>query len=148
MRFLRRFKAERGAELIELAVTLPILMALAAGIVDFGILFQRYEVVTNAAREGARVGILPGYGAADVQARVTNYLNAAGLAGAPAASVTYGTEAIGAGGLNVSTITVLVSYPHNFILFGPIAPLLGGSPTANVTLRSASTMRVEAPAAP
>ena len=31
------------------------------GIIDFGFLFQRYEVVTNAAREGARVAILPGY---------------------------------------------------------------------------------------
>ena len=31
------------------------------GIIDFGFLFQHYEVVTNAAREGARVAILPGY---------------------------------------------------------------------------------------
>ena len=51
------------------------------GIMDFGLLFQRYETVTNAAREGARVAVLPGYAQADVQARVTQYLAAAGLDG-------------------------------------------------------------------
>ena len=49
------------------------------GIIDFGFLFQRYEIVTNAAREGARIAILPGYADADVQARVNQYLTAAGL---------------------------------------------------------------------
>ena len=39
----------------------PTLLLVMLGIIDFGFLFQRYEVVTNAAREGARVAILPGY---------------------------------------------------------------------------------------
>ncbi len=37
------------------------LLLIGFGILDFGILFQRYEVITNAAREGARVAVLPGY---------------------------------------------------------------------------------------
>ncbi len=53
------------------------------GIIDFGLLFQRYEAVTNAAREGARIAVLPGYAQADVQARVTQYLAAAGLTATP-----------------------------------------------------------------
>ena len=51
----------------------PTLLLVMLGIIDFGFLFQRYEVVTNAAREGARVAILPGYEAsidANVTARV------------------------------------------------------------------------------
>jgi Flp pilus assembly protein TadG len=149
MRSLRRFRAcERGAELIELAVTLPILLALVAGIIDFGILFQRYEVLTNAAREGARVGVLPSYATADVQARVTNYLAASGINDAPAAAVVYGTEAIGAGGLTVSTVTVTVQYPHSFIILGPVAALLSGGSVPSLTLRAASKMRVEIAAAP
>ena len=32
---------------------------------DFGFLFRNWEVVTNAAREGARVGVLPSYDCAD-----------------------------------------------------------------------------------
>ena len=58
----RRFWAsERGAELVEFAFVFPTLLLVMLGIIDFGFLFQRYEVVTNAAREGARVAILPGY---------------------------------------------------------------------------------------
>ena len=53
--------AERGAELVEFALVFPMLLLVMLGIMDFGFLFQRYEVVTNAAREGARVAILPGY---------------------------------------------------------------------------------------
>ena len=70
---------ERGAELVEFAFVFPTLLLVMLGIIDFGFLFQRYEVVTNAAREGARVAILPGYADADVQARVNQYLSAAGL---------------------------------------------------------------------
>ncbi len=44
------------------------------GIVDFGFMFQRYVVLTNAAVEGARVASMPGYTAADAQARVHAYV--------------------------------------------------------------------------
>ena len=55
------------------------MLLIALGIFDFGILFQRYEVVTNAAREGARIAVLPGYADADVDARVRQYVQAGGL---------------------------------------------------------------------
>ena len=65
--------------LIEAAVALPLLLLIVLGIVDFGLLFRRYEVLTNAAREGARVAVLPGYSAVDAQDRVQQYLAAGGL---------------------------------------------------------------------
>ena len=71
--------SERGAELVEFALVFPMLLLVMLGIMDFGFLFQRYEVLTAAAREGARIAILPGYTDADVQARVTAYLTAGGL---------------------------------------------------------------------
>ena len=46
-------RGERGAALVEFALALPMLLVVLAGIVDFGFVFQRYEVITNAAREGA-----------------------------------------------------------------------------------------------
>ena len=58
-RRLARYASDRGAELIEMAIVLPILLFIFAGIIDFGFMFQRYEVLTNAAREGARMGTLP-----------------------------------------------------------------------------------------
>ena len=71
---LRRGRSARGAELIELALVLPILLLMFAGIVDFALMFQRYLVVSNAAREGARIAVLPGYTQTDVQNRVTDYV--------------------------------------------------------------------------
>ena len=56
-----RLRSQRGAELIEFALIFPLLLLLMLGIVDFGFMFQRFEVLTNATREGARLAVLPGY---------------------------------------------------------------------------------------
>ena len=69
--------SERGAELVEFAFVLPILLVVIGGIVDFGLLFQRYKVVTNAAREGARLASLPGYNESAVRSHVRNYISRA-----------------------------------------------------------------------
>src|ERR1051326_4995354 len=84
MRWLlkRLWKTEHGAELIEFAMTFPLLLLVVMGIMDFGLLFQQYEVLTNAAREGARVAVLPGYGTTDIQTRVNQYLQGTSLSSA------------------------------------------------------------------
>jgi len=124
-------------------LVLPILLLVVAAIMDFGFMFQRYEVVTNAAREGARVAVLPGYGIPQAQARVTTYLTASGLtAAAPAPTVVYGTQTL-PGGLVVSTATVTVQYPSQFAFIGPIASMIGGSGWGTITLQASSVMRVE-----
>ena len=74
-RWLTRGRSEDGAQLVEFALVLPLLLLVVLGIAEFGFMFQRYEVVTNAAREGARLAVLPGYTDADVQARVAAYLS-------------------------------------------------------------------------
>ena len=68
-----RWHSERGAELIEMVVVLPLLLLVMFGIIDFGFMFQRYVVLTNAAMEGARVAILPGYTTADAEDRAESY---------------------------------------------------------------------------
>ena len=83
----RSRRDEKGAELIEFALVVPILLLLVAGIVDFGFMFQRYEVVTNAAREGARTATLPGYSQADVRQRVQSYLTSGGLSATPVIAI-------------------------------------------------------------
>ena len=50
-----RWRSEDGAQLVEFALVLPMLLLVVLGIAEFGFIFQRYEVVTNAAREGARI---------------------------------------------------------------------------------------------
>lgn len=47
-----------GQELVEYALILPLLLLLTLGILEFGIIIYQYNAVGNAAREGARVGII------------------------------------------------------------------------------------------
>lgn len=45
---------EQGANLVEFALVLPLLILLLVGVADFGRAFNSYLVITNASREGAR----------------------------------------------------------------------------------------------
>lgn len=144
VRSRRQRDGERGSELIELAIVLPILLVVFAAIVDFGMLFQRYEVITNAAREGARVGVLPGYSATDVQSRVNDYLNASGLSSAAATvTVTYTAPTITGTTHTIDVVNVLVTYPSDFAVLGPIVGMVGGSGFASLNLRAGSNMHME-----
>jgi Flp pilus assembly protein TadG len=55
-----RHHNERGSALLEMALTLPLLLLICVGIFEFGRAYQTQQVLTNAAREGARVAILSG----------------------------------------------------------------------------------------
>lgn len=135
-----RWRSERGAELIEFAIVAPLLILLMAGIFDFGMMFRTYEIVTNAAREGARVAVLPGYAnPADIQSRVDQYLSAAGLASAPA-TVTDVTVTTGAGTFNAKSVNVVYTYP--FVVLGPIGAFFGGT-FGSIQLQATSVMRAE-----
>jgi Flp pilus assembly protein TadG len=54
MRRLRLLRQEDGQAFVEFALVLPILIALLLGIVQFGIIFNNYETMTDAARVAAR----------------------------------------------------------------------------------------------
>jgi len=49
-------RSERGANLVEAALVVPILILILAGVVDLGRAFYSYIAIANAAREGARAG--------------------------------------------------------------------------------------------
>lgn len=48
---------ENGAELLELALTLPFLLVMVAGVIDFGGAWSLKDQLTNAARDGARTAV-------------------------------------------------------------------------------------------
>ena len=133
---------ERGAVLVEFALVLPLLLVLFAGMFDLGLAFQRYQAVTNAAREGARMAVLPGYSTAEVESRVRNYLAASGVPGTPTIVVTKIPMTPVGGGPVFTTMKVHVQVTHTFTLLGPIATLVGGT-FGMVTLTAESVMRVE-----
>lgn len=138
------WRAEHGAELIEFALVCPILVLLIGGLMEFGMVFRSLEVVTNAAREGARVAVLPAYGTADVQSRVTQYMNAAGMTGPYAVAVSDVPVTTGAGTFTAREITV--TYTYQVASLAAIATFFGGG-FDTVPLTGRSVMRIEAPAA-
>ena len=75
-RMRRRLTGERGTALLETALTLPLLLLVTVGIFEFGRAYQTWQVLTNAAREGARLAVLPNPAAGAVTARVRSYLTA------------------------------------------------------------------------
>ena len=138
---------ERGSVLVEFALVVPILLVIFAGIVDFGLMMQRREVVTNAAREGARIAVLPGYGVPDVQARVNAYLDEGIQPGASANAVTSVTPVTITPGVGpgIQALQVDVALASRYSILGPMMGLIGGSNFGTITLRARSTMRVEVP---
>jgi hypothetical protein len=73
---MRWRRDDRGTALIEMAFTLPLLLLISIGIIEFGRAFQTWQILTNAAREGARVAVLPGISDSMVTARVQEYIAA------------------------------------------------------------------------
>jgi Flp pilus assembly protein TadG len=53
-----RWRSRAGQSLVEMAMVLPVLVFLTFGLLDFGRAYYFQVSITNAAREGARVGIL------------------------------------------------------------------------------------------
>jgi len=144
-----RLRSERGAELIEFALVVPMLLLVLLGIADFGFMFQRYEVLTNAAREGARVAVLPGYTVSDVKTRVCAYMASGGVPATgcpnpsnPVISVADATVAMAVGpALQVKRVQV--TYTHSYLFVGGIAGLFSGSLTTSFPITTVAIMRSE-----
>ena len=58
------FKKNKGQALVEMAIILPVLVALIFGMTDFSRVLNGYLATTQASREGARVAALSGNDAA------------------------------------------------------------------------------------
>ena len=144
--FTRKLGGERGTALLETALTLPLLLLTAVAIFEFGRAFQTWEVLTNAAREGARVAVLPSSTHAAAEARARAYLNAGALNGSSATvTVTATTIPIGTG--NASATQVRVDYPFQFMVLQPVASLVVRTTRLGsaITMSASAEMRNESP---
>jgi Flp pilus assembly protein TadG len=139
-------KSERGQALLETALTLPLLLMVAVSIFEFGRAYQTWQVLTNAAREGARVAVLPNANAGAAAARVSAYLQSGQLSEWENASTANTPESIDiGGGATAPASRVTVSYPFAFIVLQPIAQLLvnGSTAGAPLTMTASAVMRNE-----
>lgn len=144
--FLRRLHCDRGSNLLEAAITIPLLLLLSVAIFEFGRAFQTWEVMTNAAREGARVAVLPNSTPDNTEARTRAYLDAGALNGGSASvTVTATTIALATGSVSGSKVTV--NYPFQFMVLQPVASLIvhGTTLGAPITMSASTEMRNESP---
>ena len=72
---MKRIRNQRGAALLETAITIPLILAVCVAVFEFGRAYQTWQVLTNAAREGARVAILAESTDAVVTQTVQDYLS-------------------------------------------------------------------------
>lgn len=143
-----RMRSERGAALLEAAITIPMLLLISVGIFEFGRAWQTWQVLTNAAREGARLAVLPDPTPGVPEARVREYMTGGQLPGAQTAAVNVNrSSTITVNGAAVSASEVTIDYPFSFIVLQPVARLVspGTSVGGPLTMRAQAVMRNESP---
>jgi Flp pilus assembly protein TadG len=108
-----------------MAMTLPLLLLVTVAIFEFGRAYQTQQILTNAAREGARLSVLPNSSGPAIQTRVIEYLQQGRLSNPDSATVTVNpTAQIAMGATNVSASIVTVDYPFQWTVLGPVMKLV------------------------
>lgn len=119
---MNRLRREEGAATIEFALIVPLFLMLMVALVEFGQMYNTYNGLQAAAREGARLGSIAGQTTADVQTRVLDALDGVYLEDG-AATVTPAVCSSGS-----DTVTVSVSAP-----VGISIPFYSGTDSWNLT---------------
>ncbi|MHC4402875.1 MAG: TadE/TadG family type IV pilus assembly protein [Planctomycetota bacterium] len=126
----------RGATLVEFALVAPLLFLLIFAIIEFGRFVMAQQILTNAAREGARRAVLEQSTVSEVQQTVSDYLANSTI---PGASVTVSPDPLTLAGFGDS-VTVTCSVSYDQITWMPAPWILGGT-----NLSAESTMCAERP---
>jgi hypothetical protein len=136
--------SERGQELVEFALLLPLLLLLLFGIIEFGIAVLAYNTISNVGREVARYGVVN-----PTQNDINTYIDR--TVGADP-GVERWTTGIDPDALTIvhtitppepgpfRTLIVTVTYEHRF-LTGPVILAVGGNP--ELTMQTVTTMYTE-----
>ncbi len=137
-------RGRKGQAVVEFALVLPVFMLMLFGAIEFGRAYYDLHLLTTSAREGARVGVLPGKLEADVQTSVSNFLQSVGLSGTWSQAVTVtdvgGTTRTGGLAAAIEGDRVGVTVSYNFqVLTGHILPGFSGT----VQLHGKCVMRHE-----
>ncbi len=109
----------RGIVTVEAALIFPVLLVLLFGLLEYGWVFLRSQQITNAARHGARLAILPDADNAAIETTVDAMLANFGIS---SASVTFTSSGPDPG--NEVQVTVSAAYENSNIDLGlPLVPV-------------------------
>lgn len=140
-----RTRGERGGAAVEFALIAPLLLLLVFGIVDFGWMLMKANLVSNTTRDAARMASLAGtYD--EIESSVEASLESSGIDPADVDVVISCTNASGsncdnspgsydANATSGSTVTVTVTYTHDWITpIGAMCGLVGGESCVGDTI--------------
>lgn len=134
-RRLSGVRHRRGAAVIEFAVVAPIFFLMVFGMIEFGRMVMVHQLLVGAVREGARLAVIDGTTAAEVQDTVRSYLTASSIDGEEVQVQVTPNPAVVPKGV---PITVRTNIAFDKVSWLP-APFF----LREVTLNAASTMRHE-----
>ncbi|EAP97558.1 hypothetical protein JNB_18848 [Janibacter sp. HTCC2649] len=126
--------------MVEFALLLPLLLLVLFGLIDMGRMFLVQSMVTNGAREGARMAAL-GYTDSEIAARANASMP--GLDGVSSGTHTITSTAVCPAALTATSqrsVTVTVSGFH-WVALGAISGLFPGGGITAPTPRATSSMR-------
>lgn len=143
-RLLKRFRdTETGQALVEFTMILPVFLMLLFGLVEFGRGFYTWLLVTNAAREGARVAAVQGDSSA-IDARIygsfcQSYPSSCSID--PAKLSIAKTNVQGPRG---QAVTIDLTYDFDYVTpIGAIISIATGGSINEPTIKGHSSMRLE-----
>ncbi len=142
-RLLKRFRnTEAGQALVEFTMILPVFCLLLFGLVDFGRAFYSWLIVTNAAREGARVAAVQEPLTA-VEARIYESFCETYPTSCSLDPAKLDIDPDNIQGSRGTAVTIELSYDFDYVTpLGNIMGWFGGS-LADPTITAHSSMRLE-----
>lgn len=130
----RACRYRSGTSVVEMAIVLPLLLLLLFGIGEFGVAFTRWNSLTNAVREGARMGVVfrspcvQGTVENEIETTISDFADSSGLDGASISATIVGACA-GTG----TQLSVTASAPYTYIA---LSALGGLAPTTDLEART------------
>ena len=138
MKAMRGVRDQSGQAMIEFALIMPILLILVVGIVEFGRAWNVQQVMTDAAREGARKAAV--FDESVTEADVRNTI----MRALATSAIDTGSATVAYPGWDAGTndpVTVSIQVPYRFTFFGPLIGWATGE--SDITLATSFTMRNE-----
>lgn len=115
MRLRNELRSDDGQALVEMAMVLPILIAVVLGIAQFGVAYNNYVTLTDATRAGARKAAVSRFvGDAGASAVATVKSSATNLTASKLSVSVTSTNWTVPG----SDVTVTASYPYSINILG------------------------------
>lgn len=130
----RKRRSQAGTTIVEATIVFPLMLLLVFGIGEFGISYTRWNSLTNAVREGARVGVVfrspcdVGPVTTLIETTVANFANSSGI---DTASLTTTVTGVCTG--TGTQLTVNATVPYDYIALDALAGL---APSTNLTART------------